>query len=125
MTSVLLALRFALELALLAVFALGGWRIADGVAPQWILAIVLPVACAVVWGLLIAPKARIDAPLAIRLLVELALFAVAAGLLWVADLRAFALVLLVGEVVVLGALLASGQRPGREQLPPAPTASSG
>jgi hypothetical protein len=51
--------------------------------------------------------------------IELVLFATAAVLLWLADLTTWAVVLLGGELLVLGGLLASGQRPGRDQLPTA------
>lgn len=113
--AVLLALRFALELSLLAAFAVGGWRLGAGFT-AWALAIALPLGCALVWGLLLSPKARLSLPLVPRLVVELTLFASAAALLWVADLPTFAVALVVGEVVVLALLLALGQRLGRDQL---------
>jgi hypothetical protein len=115
MIAALLGLRFLLELALLAALALGGWSVGEATWSRWLLAVALPVVAAAVWGLLLSPKARLSLPLAPRLVLELALFALAASLLWATGQRAFAVVLFVGEVVVLGALLAAGQRPGPDQ----------
>jgi hypothetical protein len=118
-TVVLLTLRFLLELALLAAMGVAGWRLAGATWAQAILVVTLPLVTAIVWGLVISPKARVQLPLAPRLVIELVLFATAAVLLWLADLTTWAVVLLGGELLVLGGLLASGQRPGRDQLPTA------
>jgi cytochrome b len=53
-----LALRFVLELAALAAVGWWGWRSGGSTLGRVALAVVLPVAVAVVWGLFIAPKAR-------------------------------------------------------------------
>jgi hypothetical protein len=75
MTALLLALRFLLELAALA--ALAWWGAGVHVA----LAVAAPVAFAVLWGLFVAPKARIVLPLAARRAVELALWSAASAAL--------------------------------------------
>ncbi|HSP71736.1 MAG TPA: DUF2568 domain-containing protein [Gaiellaceae bacterium] len=72
MNAALLALRFLLELAALA--ALAWWGAGVHVA----VAVLAPLAFAVLWGLFVAPKARIELPLAARRAVELALWAAAA-----------------------------------------------
>ncbi|SDY44462.1 Protein of unknown function [Modestobacter sp. DSM 44400] len=51
------ALAFLLELAALAVLAWGGWRLGGGGALRGILAVALPAAAAVLWGLFAAPRA--------------------------------------------------------------------
>jgi hypothetical protein len=52
----LLALRFLAELGMLAALAWAGWHLAGGAAAI-VLAVLLPVAAAVVWGLWVAPRA--------------------------------------------------------------------
>jgi hypothetical protein len=76
-----LALKFLLELAALAAFGLWGASIADGVAAV-VLAIVLPVVVAVLWGMFAAPRARRRLPLRLRAPFELGVFALAALALW-------------------------------------------
>ncbi len=119
MTAVLLAARFLLELALLAGLAIGGWRLADTVWAQLLLALALPIAAATLWGLVVAPKARVAASLPLRLTLEVLIFGSAALVLWATGLTAFAVVLLVLEAVVLIALLATGHPPG-----PSPTTTT-
>lgn len=62
-------LRFVLELAALAAFAIWGWR-TGGIA----LAIGLPLLAALIWGAFVAPKAKWFLPLGARLCVELLIF---------------------------------------------------
>ena len=114
MVGVLLTLRFLLELALLAAWAVVGWQLPDATWQQVLVAIALPTASATVWGLLLSPKARFVMPLAGRLALELLLFAAASTALWVLDFHVAAFVLIGGEVVVLGCLLALRQPPGPE-----------
>jgi len=68
-----LTLRFLLELAALAAVGWWGWDV-GGIA----LAIVLPLAFAAVWGLFVAPKARITVQRPVWWALNTALFAVAA-----------------------------------------------
>lgn len=83
-----LALRFLLELAALAALAFWGWSTHAGSARvAW--AVGLPLAAAVAWGTFRVPGDPGDAPVAVpgpvRLVLELGLFATAAGLLVAAD----------------------------------------
>ena len=100
-----LALRFLLELALLAALAYWGWHEEGAV-----LAVVLPLAAAAVWGVFVAPKRRVELPRAARLVLELALFALAvAGLV---TSGSTALGIAFGAVVAANEILLSlwGQR---------------
>jgi hypothetical protein len=81
MTALLLAVRFASELALLTASAVAGARTADG-AGGVLLAVLAPLAAAVLWGVFIGPKATWRLADPGRLLLEVALFLAAAG--WLA-----------------------------------------
>lgn len=83
-----LGLRFILEVLALVVMAVWGWQQADGVL-RIILAIGLPLIAMVVWGVFNVPddssrsgKAPVVVPGIVRLLIELALFALATWLLF-------------------------------------------
>jgi hypothetical protein len=78
-----LALRFLLELGALAAVAYWGFTTSDGVL-RWLLGIAAPVAVAVVWWLFVSPKAAVDAPQPVRLLVELVVWTAAGAALWAA-----------------------------------------
>ena len=56
--AVLLTIRFLAELGLLAALAWAGWHLVDSEFGSLVLAVLLPAAAAVVWGLWIAPRAR-------------------------------------------------------------------
>lgn len=76
-----LALRFALELCMLAALAYGGYNLP---VPIWLkaaLAVVLPVIAATIWGLFIAPKAKFPLSVGWRIALEVALFGIACLLL--------------------------------------------
>lgn len=82
-----LALRFALELAMLG--ALGLWGYRRGGAWGWVLAAALPLTAAILWGVFAVPddpsrsgKTVVATPGVLRLLLELSLFAGAALALW-------------------------------------------
>ncbi|MFC3799037.1 YrdB family protein [Cohnella sp. GCM10012308] len=89
-----LALRFALELAMLA--ALGYWGFKTDLAPafSWMLGIGAPVLAAVVWGAFLSPKASIPLGGGLKLAIELAVFVVAAAALYAAGRQASASALL-------------------------------
>ncbi|MGD9955859.1 MAG: DUF2568 domain-containing protein, partial [Candidatus Nanopelagicales bacterium] len=79
----LLTFRFLLELALLAAYVVAVGRLAGGVL-GWVAGAVVALLVAAVWGLLLSPRRRVQAPLAVRIVVELLLF-VAAGVLLAAS----------------------------------------
>lgn len=80
-----LGLRFLIELALLAGAATAAVRLAPG-WPGWVGAVVAVIVLAVVWGLLLSPKARFDIRPAGRVLLETVLFAAVAEALWASGL---------------------------------------
>ena len=83
-----LAIRFLLEVACLAALGYWGWR--QGPGPlRWILAIGLPIIAAVLWGTFAVPNdpsrsgtAPVPVPGVVRLLLELAFFAVGTWVLY-------------------------------------------
>lgn len=99
----LLALRFLLELALLAAIGVGTARALDGWAGV-LVGIVAAVAVAVLWGALLSPRRPVRLPLAVRIVVELALFVGAGALLASTGLVGWGAALVVAELVVLGLL---------------------
>jgi hypothetical protein len=103
-----LALKFLLELAALAAFAVWGTSVADGAGAVG-LAIVLPLAAAVLWGAFAAPRARRRLPLRLRVPFELTVFALAALALWGAGSVVAAAVLAVVAGVNALLLTALGQ----------------
>jgi hypothetical protein len=72
---------FVDELALLAVLGIAGARLGDGAVASTLLAILLPLAAAAVWGRWLAPRAQRRLRHPMRLAAKLALVAVSAGLL--------------------------------------------
>jgi hypothetical protein len=73
----LLALRFLAELGMLTCLAIGGWRVGDSTLTSVVIAVLLPLAAASIWGWWVAPRAahRLRDPA--RLAVEVTLFAAA------------------------------------------------
>jgi hypothetical protein len=93
------------ELALLAVLAIAGARLGNGIATSLFLAILLPLAAAVLWGAWLAPRARRRLGHPARLVAKLALVAVASALLAGTGLTWAAAAFL----VVSAALLTAGE----------------
>ncbi len=109
-SALLLIARFILELWLLTALVGIGIGLVDGVL-GWLLGLVLALVGMVVWGLFIAPKRRVDAPLAARVAIELALFAGAALGLAAIGHPLWGGILLAAELVVLGLLRRPGEHP--------------
>jgi hypothetical protein len=105
--------RFTAELGMLAALGYGGWHLVESVALSAVMALVLPVAAATVWGRWIAPRAahRLTDPA--KLAVEVVLFAVAAGVLVLAGPQPLTTLLAVG--LLLSFLLSLPHR--RTELP--------
>lgn len=78
MTALLLAVRFGTELALFVLLAVVGAALGEGLVLSVALAALLPAVAIAVWAMWVAPKASRRLADPARLLVELALFAVAA-----------------------------------------------
>ncbi|MBD5784701.1 YrdB family protein [Cellulosimicrobium terreum] len=92
---------FVVELVLFAVLAWAGARLGSPTLVAVLLTVALPVIAALVWGRWLAPRAsrRLDNPT--RLVVKLALLAVAATLLALSGVIALAVALLVVGVVIV------------------------
>jgi len=73
-----LALAFLLELCILAALGYWGWHTGSGTVARVALGIGLPLLAAVVWGMLLAPKAAFPLPLPAHLALKVAIFALAA-----------------------------------------------
>ena len=101
-----LTVRFLCELAMLAALAYWGFSVGDGVA-AWLLGLGAPLLAAVVWGVLVAPKARWPLPLPVRVAIEVLLFGVAAGALAAAGRPVLAVVL--GGAALATSLLNAAQ----------------
>ncbi len=108
---VLLTVRFLLELALLAAYAVSVARLVGG-AVGWAAGAAAALVVATVWGLLLAPRRRYDASLPVRIAVELVLFAGAASGLWLSGLPGWGVALLGTEVVTLALLRRPGEPVG-------------
>jgi hypothetical protein len=77
-----LAARFLLEVILLLVLAAWGFKLEGGLALRLLVGLAAPATGALLWGLFISPKRRFELGRIPRLMLELALFAIAAGALW-------------------------------------------
>ena len=105
-----LAVRFALELCMLAALGYTGFQLGDGIATGIALAVALPLAAAIVWGVAIARKARRRAPDPGRAVLELFIFAAAAAGLVVTGQAVLGLVLAAAALVNVALLFAWDQR---------------
>ena len=96
-----LGLRFLLELAAVAGFAIAGWRLSP--PPwHWVAAVALPVVAVVIWGVFNVPgdpsrsgAAPVPVPGVVRLLLELAILVGGAFALWLSGYRAASIILAV------------------------------
>ena len=104
-----LAVRFGLELCLLAAFGYRGVH-AGGVGGV-VLAIASIAATVVVWGLFVAPKAPRLLPRVLWIAVQVALFALGAVALGSAGSGVFGLILFVLALANLGLVIAFGDAP--------------
>ena len=103
MRALVLGVRLLLELVLLVVLGWTGLRLAGGPAGVAI-AMMLPLGAALVWGMVVSPKARLGLPSSVRVVVELALFAVAGTALAWLTRPTFGVALVVADVAVIAAL---------------------
>ena len=121
MTAGLLALRFVVELCLLAAFAVIGWGAVANHAIGIVVGLLLALVVALIWGMLLSPRRKVDLPVGVRVALELVLFGAAALGLVAAGHAPWGIALIVAEVLVLVALALRGLPPGSdvsEQLQP-------
>lgn len=76
-----LTIRFLLELVLLGAAATAGWGLLSD-PWRWVAVFAAPVLIAVIWGLLLAPRARFVVPEWIKVVVEALLFVATGAGLW-------------------------------------------
>jgi uncharacterized protein DUF2568 len=93
-----LVLRFLLELSALIATAYWGFATASGLT-QWVLGLGAPALVALVWGLFVSPKAKVELPRPAQFAIELLVFAAAALALIVADQPVLGIVLAGIELV--------------------------
>ncbi len=98
-------LALVVELAALAAFAVWGFTAGPSTALAIVLGVGAPLAFAVVWGLLLAPRARRRLPMPWLLVAKLVLFALATVALAAAGLPALAVVL--GSLAAVHLVLAT------------------
>ena len=112
---VLLGIRFLAELGLLACLGIGGWQLGGSTVTSALLAVVLPLVAAFVWGRWVAPRAgsRLRDPA--RLAVEVTLFAAALLVVLAAPTGQGPVVFAFG---VCAAFLVSVPSRGHEPAPP-------
>jgi hypothetical protein len=84
-TTVLLALAFLAEVAMLVGLAWAGWSLTGSTALSWLLALLLPSVAAAVWGVWCSPKAPRRLPTPYRWAVKVTLFATTVVLLLRSD----------------------------------------
>lgn len=76
LSAALAACAFLLELVAFGALGYAGWQLGSGIA-QLLLVFAVPTAAIVVWGLFVAPKARVRLPGPARIAIELAVYAAA------------------------------------------------
>lgn len=104
-----LVFRFLLELTALAVFGIWGWQLNDGWT-RFVLVLAIPILAAALWGIFAVPNdpsrsgvAPVPVPGFIRLVLELAFFALATYMVY--DLGYLNLCAMFGAAVVIHYLL--------------------
>jgi hypothetical protein len=101
---VFLAVRFVLELCMLAALAYWGFTLDAALIVRILAGLGAPLAAMLVWGALVAPRRTIDAPAWLRLAVELAILALAVIALAAAGQPGLAAALAVAWLVDLAGL---------------------
>ena len=104
--------RFTLELCMYAALGYGGYAAASGLV-AWMLAISVPAAAAIVWGIFLAPKARRPTVDPVRITLEACLFGGAGLALEAAGQVRLALAFWLAAAVHLVLTFALRQRPER------------
>jgi hypothetical protein len=109
---IILAIRFACELAMVVALGYWGFQAVDG-TPEWLLGIGAPAVAIAIWGTFVAPKARWPASIRVRPAIEFALFgAAAAGLVAAGQpLLAALLAVAAGITSILNAATAGDEIP--------------
>lgn len=107
-----LGLRFVLELCLLGALGYWGFQLDRGVLLRIVAGLGAPLLAATVWGLFVAPKAANQLADPTRFFVELVLFSLGAGALWLAERPSLGAALLIIYLINRGVLSLLQQQPG-------------
>ncbi len=102
--------RFGLELCALGALGYWGFEAGDGLALNLMLGLGAPLAFALVWGAYVAPKAPYRLADPQRLMLEIAVFGLAAIALLAANVGGLAVVLALAVAVNIGLMFVLGQR---------------
>ncbi len=100
MRSTVLAVRFVLELCLLAALAVGGWELGGGGPLGTVVAVVVVLAAAGAWGMWVGPRSARRLPDPWRLVLEIGLFALGGLGLWLGWSAGAGLALALASAVV-------------------------
>lgn len=113
LNSINLAVRFLLEMAALVTLGFWGWSLGEG-ALRVVLVLAVPMVAAVMWGIFAVPNdpsrsgsAPIPVPGVVRLIIELALFSLAAGAL---SATGYSMLAWVFGIIVIGHYAVSYKR---------------
>ncbi|MFD2368726.1 YrdB family protein [Brevibacillus sp. GCM10020057] len=77
-----LLLVFLSEIAAIIAYGFWGFRYPSSIWIKWVLGIGLPVVVIVVWGLFLSPKASVEIPQALRIVMKVMVFGFAAAALY-------------------------------------------
>ena len=113
MLVVVLVFRFLVELALFAGATVAASHIVSGGIGRVLFAVAGLVAIVAFWSTFLAPKRPIRMSLPVRVILEVLLFVLVGLGLWWAGFTWAAIALVGAEALVLGALFALGEEPGR------------
>jgi hypothetical protein len=99
-----LALRFVLELCMLAALAYWGFSTKDSTLVHVLLGVGVPLLAAIIWGIFLSPRAFVQLPEPLKLALEILVFAVATVALYstgrIAEALALAVLYLVNRILL-------------------------
>jgi hypothetical protein len=98
-----LAVRFLMELCVLASLGYWGYWAGNGLLLKWVMVIGAPLVAAIVWGMFVAPKASIAVSGWMHLLLEFLVFA--AGVLALYKTNQITLSIIMAIVIILNKIL--------------------
>jgi len=113
-------LAFGVEVVMLVAFAAWGASLGHGAVTKWLAAVAVPLAVAIVWGLLLAPKARVRLPMAGVVTIKAVLFVGASVAIDVSGRPVFAVAF--AAVALINTAVAAVDRMARAEHDPSPRA---
>lgn len=104
-----LGLRFILELSLLAALGYWGFHSGSGTLRHVVLGIGAPLLVAIYWGLFLSPKATFSLPSPAKLILEIAVFALAVAALYASGQHLPAIIFAIAAIASRSLLVALPQ----------------